>query len=98
MQCWCVPIKVEKRQTKNKKSYYIVDVIDINSVVTRIRCWGVSDSCYIETNKLYVLKSDIQEIYRYGKTKEIDRPVKFSEAWGFSTSGPVDVNWKKLGK
>ena len=96
MQCWCIPIGVEKKLTKNKKPYYIVDVIDINSVQTRVRCWGVSDSCYIETNKLYILQTDDQVVHRYGKEKVINRPVKFSESWGFSTSGPVDVNWKKL--
>jgi len=95
---WCVPIKVEKKYTKNKKPYYIVDVIDINSVITRVRCWGTTDSCYIQTNHLYVLESAEQIVTRYGKTSEIHRPVKFSDSWGFSTSGPVDVNWKKLGK
>ena len=98
MQCWCVPVKVEKKHTKNKKPYFIVDVIDINSVTNRIRCWGISDSCYIETNKLYILKSDDQEFFQYGKKKVIHRPIKYSESWGFSTSGPVDTNWKKLGK
>ena len=98
MQSWCVPVKVEKKLTKTKKPYFIVDVIDINSVVTRVRCWGVSDSCYIETNKLYILKSDDQVINQYGRTKVIPRPIKYSESWGFSTSGPVSVNWKKLGK
>ena len=63
-------------------------MIDINSVSTRIRCWGVSDSCYIETNKLYVLKSDDQVFSQYGKTKVVHRPIKYSESWGFSTSGP----------
>jgi DNA polymerase-3 subunit alpha len=104
MQGWCVPIKVDKKHTKNKKPYYIVDVIDINSVVTRVRCWGVSESCYIETNKLYILEPTEELIEYYDRStrrtrkKSIVHRVKFSETWGFSTSGPVHKHWKKLGK
>ena len=39
--CWFIPRKIVPRKTKNGKDYWIVEVIDSNNELTRIRCWGV---------------------------------------------------------
>ena len=78
---WCIPIKITTKKTKNKKWFHTVDVIDSNSVVTRLRCWGIDpqrDIIYL--NKPYVLKYP-----------------KYNETWGFSTFGSVDKKWMIIG-
>jgi len=39
--CWFIPRKIISRKTKNGKLYWIIEVIDSNNELTRIRCWGV---------------------------------------------------------
>ena len=39
--CWFIPRKITPRKTKNGKLYWILEVIDSNNELTRIRCWGV---------------------------------------------------------
>jgi DNA polymerase-3 subunit alpha len=39
--CWFIPREITARKTKNGKDYWIVNVIDSNNELTRIRCWGV---------------------------------------------------------
>ena len=39
--CWFIPRKIIPRNTKNGKLYWIVEVIDSNNELTRIRCWGI---------------------------------------------------------
>jgi len=39
--CWFIPRKITSRKTKNGKLYWILEVIDSNNELTRIRCWGV---------------------------------------------------------
>ena len=78
---WCIPFKITTKKTKNNKWFHTVDVIDSNSVVTRLRCWGVDpqrDVIYL--NKPYVLKFP-----------------KYNETWGFSTYGRVDKKWIMIG-
>ena len=67
--------------TKNGKWFHTIDVIDSNSVATKIRCWGIDpakDIIYL--NKPYVLKNP-----------------NYNEAWGFSTYGRVDKKWMMIG-
>ena len=78
---WCIPIKITTKKTKNNKWFHTIDVIDDNSMVTRLRCWGIDpqrDVIYL--NKPYVLKHP-----------------KFNETWGFSTYGRVDQKWMMIG-
>jgi DNA polymerase III alpha subunit len=42
--CWFIPRKIIPKKTKNGKDYWIVEVIDSNNELTRIRCWGVKPS------------------------------------------------------
>ena len=39
--CWFVPREIIPKKTKNGKDYWILDVIDSNNQLTRIRCWGI---------------------------------------------------------
>jgi len=78
---WCIPIKITTKKTKNQKWFHTIDVIDSNSIVTRLRCWGVKpDIDVIYLNKPYVLKYP-----------------KYNETWGFSTYGRVDQKWMMIG-
>ena len=78
---WCIPIKLISKKSKNGKWFYTIDVIDSNSEVTRLRCWGVNpQKDHIFLNKPYVLKYP-----------------KFNETWGFSTYGAVDKKWMMIG-
>ena len=57
MFCWGIVREVTKKKSKNGKYFYIVKLIDSNSVETKIRCWGVDpnrDSLAI--NRPYMLK------------------------------------------
>lgn len=59
---WFIPRKVVPRKTKNGKTYWIVEVIDENSVLTKIKCWGVKpgkDTLHI--NRPYMAKLDHSE-------------------------------------
>jgi hypothetical protein len=38
---WCIPRKVVERKTKTGKVYWIVEATDSNSVMAKIRVWGV---------------------------------------------------------
>ena len=40
---WFIPRKVTSRKTKNDKTYWIVEVIDENNVLTSIKCWGIKE-------------------------------------------------------
>jgi hypothetical protein len=78
---WCIPIKLTSKKSKNGKWFYTVDVIDSNSEVTRLRCWGVNpQKDFIFLNKPYVLKYP-----------------KYNETWGFSTYGAIDKKWMMIG-
>ena len=78
---WCIPIKITTKKTKNNKWFHTIDVIDSNSIVTRLRCWGIKpDIDVIYLNKPYVLKYP-----------------KYNETWGFSTYGRVDKKWMMIG-
>lgn len=78
--CWAIPRNVERKITNNGKEYYEVELIDANSILTKIRCWGINTEKgdKIVTNVPYLLKPS------------------FSEEWGFSTRGKVSESWKML--
>ncbi len=59
---WFIPRKVVPRKTKNGKTYWIVEVIDENSVLTKIKCWGVKPGKdNIHLNRPYMAKLDYSE-------------------------------------
>jgi DNA polymerase III alpha subunit len=72
--CWFIPRTITARKTKNGKDYWIVNVIDSNNELTRIRCWGVKpEKDRIQLNRPYLarLKYDANwgfSTYAIGKT------------------------------
>ena len=55
--CWAIPRKVEKKKTRNGKHYFMITLVDSNSVETRIRCWSIDpDKDVIYTNRPYMLR------------------------------------------
>jgi len=72
--CWFIPRKIIPKKTKNGKLYWIVEVVDSNNQLTKIRCWGVKpEKDRICLNKPYMarLKYDSNwgfSTYAIGKT------------------------------
>jgi len=61
--CWFIPRKITEKKTKNGKPYWIVEVIDNNNELTKIRCWGVNperDRIYVNRPYMAQLKYDEQ--------------------------------------
>ncbi len=55
--CWVIPRLITKKKTRNGKTFYVVDVIDENSVQTRIRCWGVDPAKdKLHKNRPYMIR------------------------------------------
>jgi DNA polymerase-3 subunit alpha len=60
--CWFIPRQITARKTKNGKLYWIVEVIDSNNELTRIRCWGVKpEKDRIHLNRPYMAKLKYDE-------------------------------------
>jgi DNA polymerase-3 subunit alpha len=54
---WFIPRKIIPKKTKNGKDYWILEVIDDSSTMTRIRCWGIKKGRdMILTNHPYVAR------------------------------------------
>ena len=72
--CWFIPRKIVPRKTKNGKNYWIVEVIDSNNELTRIRCWGIKpEKDRIHLNRPYMAKLKYDEnwgfsTYAVGRT------------------------------
>jgi len=78
--CWAVPRTVKEKTTKAGKKYYEIELTDSNSVMTKIRCWGVNPTKgdKIVKNVPYLIRPD------------------YSLEWGFSTRGKISDRWKLL--
>lgn len=72
--CWFIPRKITPKKTKNGKDYWIVEVIDSNNELTRIRCWGIKPHRdVIHLNRPYMARLKYDEnwgfsTYAVGKT------------------------------
>ncbi len=56
---WFIPREIIKKKTKNNKDYYLLRVIDSNSEITTIKCWGVRPGKdIIHINRPYMAKLD----------------------------------------
>ena len=56
---WFIPREIIKKKTKNNKDYYILRVIDSNSAITSIKCWGVRPGKdVIHINRPYMARLD----------------------------------------
>lgn len=69
---WFIPRKIVPKKTKNGKDYWIVEVIDDSSVMTRIRCWGVRTTDMLLVNRPYMAKLDHSEDWGFS-TRSIRR-------------------------
>jgi DNA polymerase-3 subunit alpha len=73
---WFIPREIVQRNTKNGKPYWIVSVIDSNSALTKIRCWGVNparDKIFI--NRPYMARLDYSEEWGFS-ARAIRRTMK----------------------
>ena len=72
--CWFIPRKVVVKKTKKGKTYWIVETIDSNNQLTKIRCWGIKpekDRIYLNRPYMAKLKYDEQwgfSTYAIGKS------------------------------
>ena len=72
--CWFIPRKIVVKKTKKGKTYWIVETIDSNNQLTKIRCWGVKpekDKIYLNRPYMAKLKYDEQwgfSTYAIGKS------------------------------
>jgi DNA polymerase-3 subunit alpha len=72
--CWFIPRKIIPKKTKNGKLYWIVETIDSNNELTKIRCWGVKpekDTIFLNRPYMAKLKYDEQwgfSTYAIGRT------------------------------
>jgi DNA polymerase-3 subunit alpha len=60
---WFIPRELIKKKTKNNKDYYLLKVVDSNSEVTTIKCWGVrpgKDRIYLNRPYMARLNYDPQ--------------------------------------
>ena len=77
---WVIPRTIKRKKTKTGKDYFEVEVTDSNSVMTKIRCWGVNpkkgDNIII--NAPYLIKPE------------------YNLEWGFSTRGKISSYWQLL--
>ena len=56
---WFIPRKVTPRKTKNGKTYWVIEVIDDNNALTRIKCWGIKEGRdNVHINHPYMAKLD----------------------------------------
>jgi len=54
---WCIPRSVTLKKSRNGRNFYVVEVIDSNSVVTKIRCWSVNpEKDKLHINRPYMIK------------------------------------------
>ena len=72
--CWFIPRKIVPKKTKKGKDYWIVEVIDSNNELTRIRCWGIKpEKDRVHLNRPYMARLNYDEnwgfsTYAVGKT------------------------------
>jgi len=59
---WFIPRKINVKKTKHGKEYWIVEVIDSDNKVTKIKCWGVRpEKDKIFLNRPYMSKLEYSE-------------------------------------
>ena len=63
---WFIPREIIRKKTKNGKPYWVLSVIDSNSVLTKIRCWGIIEGKdRITINKPYMAKLDHNDTWGF---------------------------------
>ena len=73
---WFIPREVIKKKTKHGKPYWIVSVIDSNSVLTKFRCWGIIEGKdRVHLNRPYMAKLDYDPAWGFS-TRSIRRNLR----------------------
>jgi len=63
---WFIPREIIRKKTKNGKPYWIVAVIDSNSVLTKFRCWGIIEGRdRIHLNRPYMARLDFDPAWGF---------------------------------
>jgi len=72
--CWCIVREVTKKKTKNGKLFYVANVIDNNSVETKVRCWTVNpDRDILYVNRPYMIKPQYNETWGFSTRGALNR-------------------------
>jgi DNA polymerase-3 subunit alpha len=73
---WFIPREIIRKKTKNGKPYWIVAVIDSNSVLTKFRCWGIIEGKdRIHLNRPYMGRLDFDPAWGFS-TRSIKRNLR----------------------
>ena len=73
---WFIPREIIRKKTKNGKPYWIVAVVDSNSVLTKFRCWGIIEGKdRIHLNRPYMGKLDFDPAWGFS-TRSIKRNLR----------------------
>tara|TARA_Y100000296_G_C5173412_1_gene258622 strand:+ start:34 stop:1254 length:1221 start_codon:yes stop_codon:yes gene_type:complete len=73
---WFIPREVIKKKTKHGKPYWIVSVIDSNSVLTKFRCWGIIEGKdRVHLNRPYMARLDFDPAWGFS-TRSIKRNLR----------------------
>ena len=73
---WFIPREIIRKKTKNGKPYWIVAVIDSNSVLTKFRCWGIVEGKdRIHLNRPYMGRLDLDPAWGFS-TRSIRRNLR----------------------
>jgi DNA polymerase III alpha subunit len=73
---WFIPREIIRKKTKNGKPYWIVAVIDSNSVLTKFRCWGIVEGKdRIHLNRPYMGRLDYDPAWGFS-TRSIRRNLR----------------------
>ena len=77
MLCWVIPREIIHKKTKRGKPYYQVEVIDSNSKMTRIRCWGIDpERDILHLNRPYLMKPTYNEDWGFSTRGPIGKAWK----------------------
>ena len=53
---WFVPLKKIEKKTSRGKLYWILEVIDSNSNMSRIKCWSIRETDILHVNRPYIVE------------------------------------------
>ena len=62
---WFIPRKVIPKKTKFGKDWWLVEVIDENSTVTAIKCWGVRNTDVVHLNRPYIARLECDPVWGF---------------------------------
>ena len=55
---WFIPRKITVKKTKKGKDYWVVDCIDDNSNLTKVKCWAIQPNQELHINRPYIATLD----------------------------------------